>query len=197
MRCSRSVSSRLSRRPSLSATISSWSSPGFDSTMNTPVRGLPFSVRMLSSRSHFTNISTNLTRGQAYTIIVTPTWTGTIYGEGYAAWIDYNKDGSLSAAVSEDLNGNGSLDLQFNALEYAAQDLGVHGFRLFRTVTLALTLPMLLPYIIMKAVRSGEKAPQRPWEAAEGLEWEVPSPAPWHTFETPPKLDPTATKVIG
>jgi cytochrome c oxidase subunit I len=43
----------------------------------------------------------------------------------------------------------------------------------------------------------GERAPQRPWEAAEGLEWEVPSPAPWHTFETPPKLDVSATKVIG
>jgi len=43
----------------------------------------------------------------------------------------------------------------------------------------------------------GEKAPQKPWEAAEGLEWEVPSPAPFHTFETPPKLDATATKVIG
>ena len=30
----------------------------------------------------------------------------------------------------------------------------------------------------------GEKAPQKPWEGAEGLEWEVPSPAPHHTFET-------------
>jgi cytochrome c oxidase subunit 1 len=25
----------------------------------------------------------------------------------------------------------------------------------------------------------------------------VPSPAPWHTFENPPKLDITATRVIG
>jgi cytochrome c oxidase subunit 1 len=43
----------------------------------------------------------------------------------------------------------------------------------------------------------GEPALQRPWESAEGLEWEIPSPAPWHTFETPPKLDASATKVIG
>jgi cytochrome c oxidase subunit 1 len=43
----------------------------------------------------------------------------------------------------------------------------------------------------------GEKAPQKPWEGAEGLEWEVPSPAPFHTFETPPRLDVTATRVIG
>ena len=52
---------------------------------------------------------------------------------------------------------------------------------------------VVLPTMLGK----GEKAPQKPWEAAEGLEWEVPSPAPFHTFETPPKLDVTATKVIG
>ena len=35
----------------------------------------------------------------------------------------------------------------------------------------------------------GAPAPQQPWEGAEGLEWEVPSPAPFHTFEQPPKLE--------
>ena len=34
------------------------------------------------------------------------------------------------------------------------------------------------------------------WDGAEGLEWEVPSPAPFHTFETPPNLDATATRVV-
>ena len=53
-------------------------------------------------------------------------------------------------------------------------------------------------FVVLPMMRGkGEKAAQRPWESAEGLEWEVPSPAPFHTFETPPKLDATATKVIG
>ena len=53
-------------------------------------------------------------------------------------------------------------------------------------------------FVVLPCMRGqGEKAPQKPWEAAEGLEWEVPSPAPFHTFETPPKLDATATRVIG
>ena len=53
-------------------------------------------------------------------------------------------------------------------------------------------------FIVIPVMRGkGQPAPQRPWEGAEGLEWEVPSPAPWHTYETPPKLDRTATKVIG
>jgi cytochrome c oxidase subunit I len=52
--------------------------------------------------------------------------------------------------------------------------------------------------VILPCMRGhGEKAPQRPWEGAEGLEWEVPSPAPFHTFEVPPKLNDDATKVIG
>jgi cytochrome c oxidase subunit 1 len=53
-------------------------------------------------------------------------------------------------------------------------------------------------FVVLPAMRGhGEKAVAKPWEAAEGLEWEVPSPAPFHTFETPPKLDATATRVIG
>jgi chitodextrinase len=43
----------------------------------------------------FTSISTSLNKGTAYTITVTPTWTGTTYSEGYAVWIDYNQNGSF------------------------------------------------------------------------------------------------------
>ncbi|MEZ4858066.1 MAG: GEVED domain-containing protein [Flavobacteriaceae bacterium] len=48
--------------------------------------------------SDFTAISTNLTEGQSYTVTVTPTWTGTVYPEGYAVWIDYNHDGDFTDA---------------------------------------------------------------------------------------------------
>ena len=48
--------------------------------------------------SDFTNISTSLSEGATYTITVTPTWTGTVYNEGYAVWIDYNGDGDFADA---------------------------------------------------------------------------------------------------
>ncbi len=48
-----------------------------------------------SGYADYTSISTNLTKGNAYTITVTPTWTGTSYAEGYSVWIDYNKDGDF------------------------------------------------------------------------------------------------------
>ncbi|HEY3403811.1 MAG TPA: GEVED domain-containing protein, partial [Ohtaekwangia sp.] len=45
---------------------------------------------------NFTALSTNLGRSTAYTITVTPAWTGTVYSEGYAVWIDYNRDGDFA-----------------------------------------------------------------------------------------------------
>jgi chitodextrinase len=45
---------------------------------------------------NFTNLSTNVTKGTAYTMTVTPTWTGSKYNEGYAVWIDYNIDGDFA-----------------------------------------------------------------------------------------------------
>ena len=43
--------------------------------------------------------------------------------------------------------------------------------------------------VLVKCARGGDPAPAKPWEGAEGLEWEIPSPAPYHTFSTPPKID--------
>jgi cytochrome c oxidase subunit 1 len=53
-------------------------------------------------------------------------------------------------------------------------------------------------FVVLPMMRGkGEPAAAKPWEGAEGLEWEVPSPAPFHTFETPPKLNASATRVIA
>jgi len=46
--------------------------------------------------SNFTGISTDLTQSSNYTITVTPTWTGTIYNEGFAVWIDYNQNNDFT-----------------------------------------------------------------------------------------------------
>ncbi len=43
----------------------------------------------------FTGISTSVTKNTSYTITIAPVWTGTVYNEGYAVWIDYNNDGDF------------------------------------------------------------------------------------------------------
>ena len=45
---------------------------------------------------NFTSISTNVTRGTANTISITPVWTSTKYNEAYAVYIDYNRDGDFT-----------------------------------------------------------------------------------------------------
>ncbi len=47
---------------------------------------------------------------------------------------------------------------------------------------------LLFLYIIIKAIRGGQKATDEVWEDAKGLEWTVPSPAPYHTFATAPEV---------
>lgn len=46
----------------------------------------------------FTSLSANVTRGAAYTITITPTWTSTAYSEGYSVWVDYNQNGLFTDA---------------------------------------------------------------------------------------------------
>ena len=69
--------------------------------------------------------------------------------------------------------------LQFADLNKIAS-IGAFGFGLSQ---------LLFLYVVMKCIRGdGAKAPDKPWEGADTLEWTVPSPAPYHTFETPPVI---------
>ncbi len=73
----------------------------------------------------FTNISTTLTKDTQYTITVTPTWTGTIYSEGYSVWIDYNRDGDFAdsgeqvwtQAATQNTPVSGSFTIPTSAVE--------------------------------------------------------------------------------
>ena len=47
---------------------------------------------------------------------------------------------------------------------------------------------ILLLIVIRQCVRGGAQAPARAWEGAHGLEWELPSPAPYHTWGKAPDL---------
>ena len=48
---------------------------------------------------------------------------------------------------------------------------------------------ILFLFIVLKTVLGGKKATPQVWEGARGLEWSVDSPAPYHTFSTPPKVN--------
>jgi cytochrome c oxidase subunit 1 len=45
---------------------------------------------------------------------------------------------------------------------------------------------ILFLFIVVKTVMGGKRATPEVWEGAQGLEWTVDSPPPYHTFSTPP-----------
>ncbi|HEX7043149.1 MAG TPA: cytochrome c oxidase subunit I [Burkholderiales bacterium] len=45
---------------------------------------------------------------------------------------------------------------------------------------------LLFVYLLIQTIRGGKKASARVWEGAEGLEWTLPSPPPYHSFSTAP-----------
>jgi cytochrome c oxidase subunit 1 len=48
--------------------------------------------------------------------------------------------------------------------------------------------PFMMAFILWRSKAVGVKAEARAWPTARGLEWTVPSPAPHHTFGTPPVI---------
>jgi len=47
---------------------------------------------------------------------------------------------------------------------------------------------LLFLYNIIRTIRGGKSASAQVWEGAHGLEWTLPSPAPYHSFVVPPKV---------
>lgn len=48
---------------------------------------------------------------------------------------------------------------------------------------------LILLWVVLKCIRGvGEKASEQVWDGAEGLEWTLPSPPPYHTFTTAPEV---------
>ena len=47
---------------------------------------------------------------------------------------------------------------------------------------------LLWLYVVVKTVKGGEKATDKVWEGAQGLEWTLSSPPPYHSFVVAPKV---------
>jgi cytochrome c oxidase subunit I len=45
---------------------------------------------------------------------------------------------------------------------------------------------LLFVLVILRTIKGGKKAEAKVWEGADGLEWTLPSPPPYHTFEEAP-----------
>ena len=116
-----------------------------------------------------------------------PKWTGNMYDERLG------KIHFWTAVIALNLTffpmhfvGLGGMPRRI--ADYALPFTGLNTFATIGAFLLGLT-QLLFLYIVIKTARGGPKATDQVWEGANGLEWTVPSPAPLHTFEVPPKVD--------
>ena len=135
---------------------------------------------------HYTMVAASLFALFAGTYYWLPKWTGYMYDEQLGRWhfwlsiIFFN----ITFFPMHFLGLAGmprripDYPLQFADLNMIAS-IGAFGFGLSQ---------LLFLYAVIKCIRGGPKASAQVWDGAKGLEWTVPSPAPHHTFETPPVI---------
>lgn len=96
-----SVSSNTVSVTTLAGTAVSYCSASANNTADERIGNVTFgSINNTSTGTagyeNFTSVSTNVTRGSAYSLSITPVWTSTKYNEAYAVYIDYNGDGDFA-----------------------------------------------------------------------------------------------------
>lgn len=115
-----------------------------------------------------------------------PKWTGHMYNEKLSRWhfwltaIFFN----ISFFPQYFL---GLAGMPRRIPDYSLQFAGFNEISSIGAFGLGLS-QLLFAYIVWQCVKSGEKAEAKVWEGAQGLEWTLPSPAPYRSFLKPPKI---------
>src|SRR5216110_401436 len=115
-----------------------------------------------------------------------PKWCGRMYDETLGKWHFWTSFVFFNVTFFP-MHFLGLAGMPRRVPDYATQftdwnevaSIGAFGFGLSQLIFL---------YAVLKAIRSGPPAPARPWEGSDTLEWTLPSPLPYHTFETPPQV---------
>ena len=115
-----------------------------------------------------------------------PKWTGHLYDENLGKWhfwltlIGFN----LTFFPQHFL---GLAGMPRRIPDYALQFTEFNQWSTVGAVILGIS-QLLWLYVVVKTVKGGVKATDRVWEGADGLEWTLPSPPPYHTFAVAPKI---------
>ena len=115
-----------------------------------------------------------------------PKWTGNMYDEKLSKWHFWLSVISVNVLFFPQ-HFLGLAGMPRRIPDYAVQFAEFNMMSSIGGFVFGLS-QLLFLYIVIKSIRGGVKATDEVWEGADGLEWTVPSPAPYHTFETPPAV---------
>ncbi|WP_137937065.1 cytochrome c oxidase subunit I [Chitinivorax sp. B] len=118
-----------------------------------------------------------------------PKWTGFMYHEGrgklhfWWSMIAFN-------VTFFPMHFLGLAGMPRRIPDYATQFTGFNEIASIGALAFGLAQIYFLFFVVMPQLRGGAgPASQKPWDGVNTLEWEVPSPAPFHTWETPPQRE--------
>ncbi|MGI5310196.1 cytochrome c oxidase subunit I [Rheinheimera sp. WS51] len=115
-----------------------------------------------------------------------PKWTGFMYDEKLAQWHFWCSLISVNLLFFP-MHFVGLAGMPRRIPDYALQFADFNALISVGGFLFGLS-QLLFVWVVVKCARGGTKATAQVWEGAKGLEWEVASPAPYHTFTTPPEV---------
>jgi cytochrome c oxidase subunit 1 len=113
-----------------------------------------------------------------------PKWTGHMYDEKLGKWHFWASLITFNITFFP-MHFLGLAGMPRRYADYPMQFADFNAFITIGAFGFGLS-QLIFVWAVIKCIKGGEKAADKPWEGAEGLEWTLPSPAPWHPFETPP-----------
>jgi cytochrome c oxidase subunit 1 len=117
-----------------------------------------------------------------------PKWTGHMYNETLGKWHFWLSAIFINVTFFPQ-HFSGLAGMQRRVPDYAVQFTDMNVLSTIGAFAFFLSQFIFIYNVLVNCVgHKGVKATARVWEAAHGLEWTVPSPAPYHTFEDPPVL---------
>ncbi len=137
---------------------------------------------------HYVLVAGSLFALFAGTYFWLPKWTGYMYDEKLGKWHFWSSMITFNITFFP-MHFLGLAGMPRRYADYPMQfadfnmvaTIGAFGFGLSQLIFL---------WMVLKCIKGGEQAKANYFDAHDdGLEWTVPSPAPFHTFETPPKVE--------
>lgn len=115
-----------------------------------------------------------------------PKWTGHMYNEALGKWHFWLSVISFNVLFFPQ-HFLGLAGMPRRVPDYALQFADLNLLSSIGGFVFGVT-QLLFLYNVIRTVYRGKQATARVWEGAHGLEWTVPSPAPYHTFEDAPDV---------
>ncbi len=114
-----------------------------------------------------------------------PKWTGRMFNIALAKWHFWCSLISVNVLFFP-MHFVGLAGMPRRIPDYSLQFADFNQWISIGGFAFGLSQLIFLALVIQACRKQGDPVSDQVWDGAHGLEWEIPSPAPYHTFETPP-----------